>query len=113
MRRLFSLIELMKQQKGDAHGNRSADSGRHLGERHKLKPFSGAQDRDVAGAALEWQALITAVSIGYRFSHFPVRKPTTIIVTTIDKMVMMLLIVNAAISLSHGVIETPIANKSG
>ncbi len=61
----------------------------------------------------EWQALIIDVSIGYKFSHFPVRKPTAIIVTTIDKMVMMLLIVNAAISLSHGVIETPIANKSG
>lgn len=57
MRRLFfSLIELMKQQKGDTHGNRSADSGRHLGERHKLKPFSGAQDRDVAGAALAGMA---------------------------------------------------------
>lgn len=46
----------------------------------------------------EWHALIMAVSIGYMFSHFPVKKPTAIMVTTTDRIVIILLRLKAATS---------------
>ena len=45
--------------------------------------------------------------------HRPTTKPVPIKVTTVDTMVTILAIWNAAISLSHGVSATPMANNNG
>src|SRR5262249_46340350 len=60
-----------------------------------------------------WHAFTIAVSIGYIPSIRPTNAPVPIRVATVATMVMRLGKLNAAISLSHGVIETPIANSSG
>ena len=54
-----------------------------------------------------------AVSIGYMLSKRPTTAPVAISVTTVLTMVMRFGRLNAAISLSHGVIDTPMANNSG
>ena len=59
-----------------------------------------------------WQAFTIAVSIGYIFIRRPTTKPVPISVATVDTIVTTLTIVNAAVSLSQGVIATPIANSS-
>src|SRR6266550_8993838 len=54
-----------------------------------------------------------AVSIGYMLSQYPTSPPVAINVATVLTIVIKLGRLNAAISLSHGVIDTPIANRSG
>ena len=58
-------------------------------------------------------AFTIAVSIGYIFNMRPTTKPVPISVATVATIVTTLTSVNAAMSLSHGVIATPIANSSG
>src|SRR5882672_6852843 len=60
-----------------------------------------------------WHALMIATSIGYIFRRRPTRNPVPINVITVQMMVSSVGSVKAAISLSHGVSETPIANSSG
>jgi len=54
-----------------------------------------------------------AASIGYIFSQRPTTAPVAISVATVLTMVMRFGRLNAATSLSHGVIDTPMANNSG
>ena len=60
-----------------------------------------------------WHALIMADSIGYMPSNRPTNAPVAINVATVQEIVIMLGRLKAAISLSQGVIETPMANRSG
>ena len=61
----------------------------------------------------EWQAFTIAVSIGYMPMRRPTRKPVVIRVNTVETMTMRFTRVKAAISLSQGVSETPMAKSSG
>src|ERR1035438_5053172 len=60
-----------------------------------------------------WQAFTMAVSMGYIFNQCPTRAPVAISVATVETMVMMVGRLKAAISLSHGVSDTPMANSRG
>jgi hypothetical protein len=60
-----------------------------------------------------WQAFTMAVSIGYNLRNRPMTNPDPISVKTVTTTVTMYVGVNAAISLSHGVKDTPIANSKG
>src|SRR6476469_5634266 len=60
-----------------------------------------------------WQALMIAVSIGYILRKRPTRNPVPMSVATVEMIVTSVGSVKAAISLSHGVSATPIANSSG
>jgi hypothetical protein len=54
-----------------------------------------------------------AASMGYMLSQRPTSAPMAISVATVLMLVMRFGKLNAAISLSHGVIDTPMANNSG
>src|SRR5450631_344809 len=60
-----------------------------------------------------WQAFTMAASMGYIFIQYPTKAPIAISVATVETMVITVGRLKAAINLSHGVSDTPIANNNG
>ena len=109
-----TLNEAREQDKHRRHCDGASDPSGNLGKGHKLHPIGSRENSywPVPPCPL-WHALIMADLIGYMPSNRPTNAPVAINVATVQKIVTILGKLKAAINLSKGVIETPMANRSG